>query len=209
MKTIPMFAVCLTLALTGCGLQDGGTTPPPDDDTDAGTTPPSDGGGTPTDPTYLPAPFKSQAPYVLDYSIAYISGSLCGQLRGNLPGVSWSSGPNLADKDPMGNYDGYLGTAFIAPAGDYRTSYVDGPCAGETAMTGNWADYGNLKLQLPRIKAEDRAFIYCEQYVPADNKCVVVQSPGCNIRFHMDANGNVTPNGNMKDYDATTATGCF
>ena len=206
MKTmISMLVTCLALSLAGCGLQEGDTTPDGGGANDDGGG--NTDGGTPT-PEYLPAPFKSQAPYVLDFSIAYISGSLCGELRGNLPGVTWSTGPALADRDPMGNYDGYLGTAFTAPEGDYQMSYVDAACAGETQLPGNWADYGNLKLQLPKMKAEDRAYIYCEQYVPADNKCVPVSNPGCNIRIHMDASGNVTPRGNMRDYDAATATGC-
>src|SRR5688572_23558838 len=117
MKTmISMLVTCLALSLAGCGLQEGDTDSPDgggSNDDGGGNT---DDGGT-TTPEYLPAPFKSQAPYVLDFSIAYISGSLCGELRGNLPGVTWSTGPALADRDPMGNYDGYLGTAFTAPEG--------------------------------------------------------------------------------------------
>jgi hypothetical protein len=157
---------------------------------------------------YLPAPFRSPGPFVLDVSVAYISASLCAELRGNLPGMSWDSGPFVKDES-AGSYDGYAGTVYSAAPGSYNLSYVDRECPGETATPRAWAQYGNLKLQVSKMSPAARAFLSCTQYVPASNSCQAVSNPGCNIAFTVAADGTVSPNGNMGGFDPATATGCW
>jgi hypothetical protein len=247
-----MFAAFAALVLlAGCGLQEGDSpvTPPdtvsdsgsPTDTdagvttttnagttgTDAGTAPTTDAGTTGTDagtttPANDPAPFRFYPGFVIDVHKKYVSGSLCAELRGNLPGMSWSAGPFVQDRDLAGNYDGWLGTAYAAPAGTYELSYVDRNCAGETGTEGTFAQFGDLAVngQMSRIKAEDRAFLYCNQYNPAANSCVCstftdpvlrnkcVTEPGCKGRVTFDGSGNPTPAGNMRDFAAGPNTGC-
>ncbi len=213
MKTLT--ALCTVIAtalfLSACGVEegdDGSNVTPPAETPDAGT--PGTDAGTP-EPTYLPAPFKTPAPAVLQFSTAYISGSPCGTLVGDLPGITWeeAKGVALADKDmSTGEIDGYLSTAYSAPAGTYHVSYLDRACPGEVRQTTGWAQYGDKKLQLPKMKAEDRAFLNCTWYDAAAKACVTVTNPGCNIVFTMDAAGNVTPAGNMKDYNLESDKDC-
>ncbi len=155
----------------------------------------------PPAPQYLPAPFRSPGPYVLDFSTAYISGSPCGELRGDLPGISWSQGVLLQDKDLSGNTDGYLGTVYNAPAGTYDVSYMDAACPGETRQLKGWAEYGDAHTQLANMRPEDRAFISCTWYDAGTHSCVTVSNPGCDLRLTVDASGGVTPAGNMRDFD--------
>ncbi len=220
MKTLIALCTVLaaTLTLAACGVEGGddgndNTVTPPAETPDAGT--PGTDAGTPA-PTYLPAPFATDSDGVLKFSTAYVSGSPCGTLVGDLPGITWdeSKGVAIADKDiTTGELDGYMSTVYSAPNGTYHVSYIDRACPGETRQTKGWAQYGDKQLQMPNYKAEDRAFLNCTWYDAVHKACLLnVTNPGCNIAFTKtkDANGIevVTPAGNMRDFNLESDKDC-
>jgi len=160
-------------------------------------------------PEALPAPFKVNGKYAFGLSVDYISGSLCGKTKVFFGPMATDVA--LMDRDATtGAYDGYLSTSMPSLAsGEYRMSYVDDACPGETlgAQGANWADYGNM-ADLVRMTSEARAFIDCAQYVSADNKCQTVTNPGCEIRFSVASDGTISPKGNMAGL-TQNAAGCF
>ncbi len=222
MKTKNLFAVAATLTTlalgAGCGLQssDGGGNPPPSCGSDCtppasdggtGTTPAPDAGtSTTTDggtPTVMPAPVVSPAACRMEFANAYISGSPCGDVLGDLPGMTWTSGQYIRDTDG----DGRLELQYTAiPAGDYALSYRDRECPGETPQA-IWANYGAPEF-LSKMTADARQFIYCNWW-DATNKRVVqapdtngdgLPDPSCEIHVSVDASCGITGNGNMRDY---------
>src|SRR5688572_22230259 len=169
--TLSAFCAILMLATVGCGLQEGDNTPPDcttcGNDGDGGTGPDADpvdppaDGGTVTPPSgNAPAPVVSPAACRLEFHDQYISGSSCGELRGNLPGMTWDTGPVIQDSNSDGRLE-YV-AATIA-AGTYSMSYMDRECAGQTPETGAWAHYGDPELLLS-LTDDARAWLYCNWY---------------------------------------------
>jgi len=184
------FAV-FAASLVGCGLQedegDEGTT----DTTPTDTTPPDD---TDTDDT-LPAPFRSPAANVYDFSNAYVSGALCGEVRGNLPGLSWTQGVQIANPDG----DGYMGMNFITPAGTYELSYLGWQNCTTREPNDAWAQYG-FEEQLVKMTADARSFINCNWWNATTKQKVSGVNPSCNIRITVDTVGKILPAGNMANF---------
>jgi len=196
MKTnlwIVLVALFGTFTFTACGVQEDSDKPDAVDPVD------------PVDPVTpsdtLPAPFKSPAACVLDFSAAYVSGSKCGELRGDIRGtvaVSWTDGPYMLDSDNSG----YLGMAFTdAPdAGTYNLSYVGWQnCSAQTPNEA-WAQYGDID-QLKAMTSAARAFIQCNWWNAATKTMVTGVNPSCNIRVTFDAACNITPAGNMANLE--------
>jgi len=206
MKTsiLSVFCAFLTLATVGCGLQEGDN-PPPDCTTcgsDGGTTPPGDGGtvAPPADGGTVPsnpAPVVSPTACRLEFADQYISGSSCGELRGNLPGMTWDTGPVIQDSDSDGRLE-YIAATIVA--GTYSMSYMDRECPGQTPETGAWAHYGDPELLLS-LTADARAWLYCNWYDAATGTILSdVADPGCNIRVTVGAACAISPAGNMRDF---------
>jgi len=182
------FALVAALAFAACGLQEGevtGSTPPPDDTTDV----------TPPAVENLPAPFRSPTPCVFDFSNAYVSGATCGEVRGTLPGLSWTQGVQIANPDG----DGYLGMAFITPAGTYELSYLGWQNCDSRQPNDAWAQYGH-EDQLLQMTAEARAFINCNWYNASTNAVISGVNPSCDIRITVDAECHILPAGNMSGF---------
>ncbi|HTK05155.1 MAG TPA: hypothetical protein VL500_06215 [Candidatus Eisenbacteria bacterium] len=158
---------------------------------DAGS--PSPDAGTPAPG---PAPLRSPASCQLRFADAYIGGATCGQVRGNLPGATWSSGPAMSDT----NADHELELALTAaPAGTYDLTYVSATCPGGPAVSETWASYGS-RAQLLAMTADARSFVSCNWWDAATGTVLTVSSPGCNLRIAIDGSCNVTGAGNMRNY---------
>lgn len=154
-------------------------------------------------PGNLPAPFRDHGGGQIEFSKFYTAGSGCAEVRGTLPGMSWTDGPYITD----GNGDGYMEYSPTAgiPYGEYSLSYVDRECAGQTSQNGtsDWANFGALEM-VKLMRAEDRAYLYCNWYDSTAGHTVTAPDtsgdgkpdPGCEIRIMQDANG-LHPNGNM------------
>ena len=188
MKKNLMFALCAALTFAACGLQEDEDTAPPSD-----TTPPDD--TTPPADDSLPAPFRSPTPCVFDFSNAYVSGATCGEVRGTLPGMSWTQGVQIANPDG----DGYMGMAFTAPAGTYELSYLGWQNCSTQAPNDAWAQYGH-EDQLTKMTAEARSFISCNWWNAATSSVISGVNPSCNIRITLDNECHVLPAGNMSGF---------
>lgn len=152
---------------------------------DAGTTTPAQ-----------PAPLRSPAACAMRFADAYIGGASCGQVRGNLPGTTWTYGHAIADT----NADHELElTLTLAPAGTYELSYVSSACVGGPAVAETWASYGS-RAQLLGMTEDARSFVSCNWWDAASGTTMTVTNPGCNLRISIDASCNVTGAGNMRNY---------
>lgn len=188
-----LFAISAMFLTVGCGVQededgdvqdtpcctDTDETPDADTDTDEG----------------LPAPFRSPAPCVFDFSNAYVSGAVCGEVRGTLPGMSWSSGVQISNPDG----DGYMGMAFVVPAGTYEMSYLGWQNCSTREPNDAWAQYG-FEEQLTEMTAEARAYINCNWWNAGTGSVISGVNPSCNIRVTVDSECHVLPAGNMADF---------
>ena len=213
-STLSVFCAFLTFVTVGCGLQEGSNTPPdcescgsgdagtlpPGDagtttSSDAGTTTPSGDGGTST--ASNPAPVVSPTSCRLEFADQYISGSSCGELRGNLPGMTWDTGPVIQDSNSDGSLE-YIASTIAA--GTYSMSYMDRECPGQTPETGAWAHYGDPELILS-LTADARAWLYCNWYDATTGTVLTdVADPGCNIRVTVGTGCSLSPAGNMRDF---------
>jgi hypothetical protein len=193
MKKNLLIAFALFAAgLTGCGLQEDEGDQVADDATPpADTTPPDD--SVPADT--LPAPFRSPAANVYDFSTAYVSGATCGEVRGSLPGMSWTDGVQIANPDG----DGYMGMSFITPAGTYELSYLGWQNCGTREPKDAWAQYG-FEEQLVKMTAEARSFLNCNWWNATTQQKVTGVNPSCDIRITVDTVGNILPAGNMANF---------
>ncbi|HTM68367.1 MAG TPA: hypothetical protein VL426_03640 [Candidatus Binatia bacterium] len=159
---------------------------------DAGS--PAPDAGTPAPPS--PAPLSSPSALQLRFADAYIGAAACGQVRGNLPGTTWSSGPTMQDT----NADHVLEVGYASiPAGNYELSYVSAACPGGPAVAETWASYGS-RPQLLGMTGDARSFVNCNWWDAASGMAITVASPGCNLRIAVDGSGNVTGAGNMRNY---------
>lgn len=148
-----------------------------------------------SEPTH-PAPLQSPSSCTLRFADEYIGGSACGQIRGNLPGATWTSGQALIDT----NADHELEVTLSAtPAGTYELTYVSATCLGGTPVAETWASYG-ARAQLLGMSEDARSFVSCNWWDAASGTTVSVASPGCNLRVQIDASCNVTGAGNMRNY---------
>lgn len=205
----------------GAGGNDAGSADTPS--TDAGATPPAADGGAPADtapdagsppadagspasdggsadagtpaPT-SPAPVRSISPRAFLFADAYIGGTTCGQVRGNLPGTTWSAGPTMQDT----NADHELEVSYATlPAGTYELSYVSATCPGGAAVGETWASYGS-RPQLLGMTEDARSFVNCNWWDAATGMAVDVMNPGCDLRIAVDGAGVITGAGNMRNY---------
>jgi hypothetical protein len=153
----------------------------------------------------LPAPFRTPGANKLEFAKFYNNGSGCGEVLGNLPGMTWGLGVYMTDA----NGDGYLEyspTATI-PNGTYELSYIDRECGNETTQFYNldWANFGAPDM-VKLMTADDRAFLYCNWYDAAAGRTVTAPDttgdgkpdPSCEIRIKV-ASGAISGNGNMRD----------
>ncbi|MFA6603581.1 MAG: hypothetical protein WCT10_01910 [Patescibacteria group bacterium] len=203
MKTnlwIAIVALCATFSFTACGVQESG-------DEDSACTDcvdivdPVDPVDPVTPAVVMPAPFKSPTACVLDFSSAYVSGSTCGELRGDIRGttaVTWTDGPHMLDSDNSG----YIGMAFTdAPdAGTYNLSYVGWQNCSTQSPNEAWAQFGDID-QLKAMTSEARAFIQCNWWNASTREMVTGVNPSCSIRVTFDAACNITPAGNMANLE--------
>lgn len=171
-------------AMPGPSADAGSSAPAPDADApapDAGT------------PPAQPAPVASPGACRLEFSDAYIGGSACGEIRGAIPGATWSSGPSIED----GDADHFLSYApsSVAP-GTYELTYVVKTCGGSV---GTWADYGS-RSQLLGMTPDARSFVNCNWWDVASGTTISVASHGCNLRITVDGACAITGAGNMRDY---------
>ena len=182
-------AIAISALNLNCGLQEGEVTV---DD------PPATVDPTPTpDPVVLPAPFRSPAACIFDFSTDYVSGAVCGEVRGNLPGLSWTSGVQIANPDG----DGYMGMAFTVTAGTYELSYLGWQNCTTREPKEAWAQYG-AQEQLLKMAPESRAFINCNWWNSAESKVIAGVNPSCDLRITVDNACNILPAGNMANFTA-------
>jgi len=147
-------------------------------------------GNSDTDP--LPAPARAVG-HTLYLSDLYISGSPCADVVGTLPGKNWENGTMIYDRDQ----DGWL--AFDAsdlPNGDYRVTYRDRECPGESPQK-NWADYGHRQY-LSQMTDASRCFVYCTWWSASQGREVASGDPHCELRFRKNR-GGLFPLGNMQN----------
>jgi hypothetical protein len=148
-----------------------------------------DGGGTPSDSGVTqPAPVVVTGTCSMKFAEAYVGGSNTAEIRGNLPGATWSSGPSITDT----NADDYLefATASIAE-GTYELTYMVPP--------STWANLGDAAA-LKAMTPAGREFVSCNWWDPVAKKTVAVSSPSCNLRVTVLSGCKITPAGNMKDF---------
>jgi hypothetical protein len=128
-----------------------------------------------------PGPFRVLAVGEFVFNAHYISGAGCAEVRGEVPGMTWESGPDVADTDA----DGWLEWSAIPTAGVYRFSYAGHRDCEEAdpSWREGWAQYAHSS-QLAEMCESDLAYIYC-------------QDDGCSIRVEFTADGTALPAGNM------------
>jgi len=192
-KLIKMsFALSLAALAANCGLQkdDGQSASPA---TDGGVTTPAPDGGT----DVLPAPFRSPAACIFDFSADYVSGATCGEVRGTLPGMSWTQGVQIANPDG----DGYLGMAYTVTAGTYELSYLGWQNCATRDPKDAWAQYGDQD-QLLKMTPDSRAFINCNWWNATTAQVIAGVNPSCDIRITVDNACKVLPAGNMANFVA-------
>jgi hypothetical protein len=128
-----------------------------------------------------PGPFRVLAVDEYVFNSYYISGAGCAEVRGEVPGMTWESGPDVADTDA----DGWLEWSAIPTAGVYRFSYAGHRDCEEAdpSWREGWAQYAHPS-QLAAMCESDLAYIYC-------------QDDGCSIRVEFTADGSALPAGNM------------
>ncbi len=161
-----------------------------DNGSDDGNT--DDGNGDTPQPVVNTAPLRSPSAGVLEFSTAYISGTSCAQVRGTLPGLTWSAGADLGSE-----VSGYRGISLSLPAGTYEMSYVGwANCSSRTPDV--WADYGK-KEKLTAMDSAARAFVKCNWW--NGSSTVSVGSPSCNLKISVNSSGQVSAAGNMANYN--------
>lgn len=179
----------------------GGGTPGVDSGTDAGSggSPPvstdagsggSDAGGSDAGPASVvqPDPVIVTGACQVKFSNVYVGGSATAEIRGNLPGATWSSGPTITDT----NADKYLEYSPVSiGAGMYDITYMVPP-----STWANMGDATTLKAMTPAA----REFILCNWWDAGAGKVVSVASPSCNVRIMVGGGCTITPYGNMKDF---------
>ncbi|MBU1915533.1 hypothetical protein KKC47_00205, partial [Patescibacteria group bacterium] len=130
-----------------------------------------------------PGPFRVNADGEYEFNSYYISGAGCAEVRGEIPGMSWESGPDMVDADA----DGWLewGWDVTPAAGIYRFSYAGHRDCTEAdpAWREGWAQYAHPD-QLARMCSSDLEYVYC-------------QADGCSIRVEFLGDGSAVPAGNM------------
>jgi len=189
-----LFAVSMTAFGTNCGTSDDGdkgcTADCGNNDAGNGSTDGNDAGTTTTVDSV--APFRSPSAGLLEFSTAYIPGANCAQVRGNLPGLTWSTGADLGSE-----HGGYRAVSIELSAGNYEMSYV-GWANCSSHGSDIWADYG-LKEHLKEMTSEARRYVSCNWW--NGSTIVTVSSPSCNLKIRVGNDGIITPAGNMANYD--------
>jgi hypothetical protein len=193
-----LFALSLVMNVN-CGSPDDGDCDSDACDSDTDTGGGNDGGGNDDqdDDTVIDnlAPFRSTSACVLEFSVAYIDGTNCAQVRGGLPGITWSSGVDLGSE-----HDGYRSVNYQMAAGTYELSYV-GWANCSSRSNDVWADYGT-KEHLAAMSADARKFINCNWWNASQSRVNDhVSSPSCNLRISVNSAGVITAAGNMANYD--------
>lgn len=157
--------------------------------TDAGS--PADAGSGGSDAGSVasqPDPVVVTGACQMKFSNAYVGNSPTAEIRGNLPGATWSSGPAITDT----NADKYLEYSAVSiGAGFYDLTYMVPP--------STWANLGDstaLKAMTPAA----REFVNCNWWDPVALKTVSVSSPSCNIRIMVGGGCTISAAGNMKDF---------
>lgn len=182
----------------GAGTDAGsGGSPPVSTDAGSGGTPAdagsggSDAGGGGGDAGSVapqPDPVVVTGACQMKFSTAYVGNSSTAEVRGNLPGATWSSGPAITDT----NADKYLEYSAVSiSAGFYDLTYMVPP--------STWANLGD-STALKAMSSAGREFVNCNWWDPVGLKTVSVSSPSCNIRIMVVGGCFITAAGNMKDF---------
>lgn len=196
----------------GCNTADAGTAPGCTNDGDCPNGQLCDTTGTCV-PAPAPAPLSATAACdgngctcTLHFGAAYISNATCGEARGGMPGMSWSSGPSITDQngDPADLELTVDGDAAVP--GTYDLSYVGlGSCGA--SQSEEWAQYGDAD-QLAAMDPADRDFVSCNWWDASSGTAVSVSDPSCDLKVQVsvttasDGTKHCTfaPAGNMHDY---------
>ncbi len=121
-------------------------------------------------------------------STRYIFSAKCGEVRGPMPGVGWSAGPQSCDTDS----DGYFAyTPIAGTVGTYSFTYLD-----PNKPADGWALYGNIDL-LRAMSPTARSFVECNWWDASTQKTVSVGNPSCSLKATFGANGLLAGAGNM------------
>ena len=196
-KCIAGLMLAVTTFVIGCGLQedDGSHSdapkPPPAATADAGTDANNaDAGSMPTttDPdsatvmSSQPAPVDSPMACVLTVARQYISSAPIAELRGTLPGMTWSHGTASSQLEGTSRIKFVFSSVAV---GTYDFSYLDP--AVPNANDG-WAQYGDPAV-IAKMSADARKYLDCSW--PAG------QRGECHLRVTVSEGCKIAPAGNM------------
>jgi len=209
MRKFTVLFTALMFSAVGCGIQEPDTVPSDDgsnggqvdvdinvtiDDNTSDT--PSDPVVDPTpDPAYVAGPFRSPGSCIWDFNSAYASDAICGEVRGELPNMTWSDGPALANPDG----DGWMGMHYEVQDGTYTFSYLGFQNCGSSTPYEAWAQYGG-EDQLSAMSPEDRAYISCNWWDATNQQKLNVSNPSCSLKVTV-TNCDVQPAGNMSNFN--------
>jgi len=167
----------------------------------------------PAEPAVAPAPVSASADCTaagctctLHFGIAYISEATCGEARGTMPGMTWSSGALISDVDGNAADLEMVVPAASAVPGTYEMSYLGFQSCGAPTPEA-WAQYGG-SAQLLLMSPDAREFISCNWWDASSGAPVATGSPSCSLRVEVSVvtqeDGTLdcmfAPAGNMRDY---------
>lgn len=192
------------LGLAACGIQEPDTVPADDTasgdidvdiDVDVTIDTPDDPSDPVVEPQTVAGPFRSPGSCIWDFNSAYVSDAICGEVRGDLPNMSWSDGPAIANPDG----DGWMGMHYEVQDGTYTFSYLGYQNCGSSSPYEAWAQYGG-EDQLSAMTPEDRAYISCNWWDAANQRKLSVSNPSCSLKVTV-VNCDVRPAGNMSNFN--------
>lgn len=134
--------------------------------------------------------FRSADPGVLELSAIFIRPAACVELRGNLPGLTWTSGLQTTTRS-----GGYWRVSHTARSGIFDLSYI---ACGSQDWKNDGADYGLLD-KLKAMTPDERMTIYCSWWDANARRCV--GGSDCRGRLAFDSQGRASPAGNMRDFE--------
>lgn len=155
----------------------------------------------------LPDPaitFLGGASQVLGLSTFFISGSTCGEVVGDLPGMNWSSGQFVRDTNGDRYLELDLSSVPVNMYG-YNFTYMDRECPGQAVSVRSYAQYG-AKEQLRNMTPVARSFLQCNWWNANSGVEVTVSNPSCHFRvvkYISEGSGLpvIAPAGNMWNFN--------
>ncbi len=122
-----------------------------------------------------------------------VSGSTCGELLGNLPGVNWTTGMSVGDPNKDGYYEAKLDAAKMI-AGTYEFSWKGYQNCADKLPKEAWAQYGS-KTQISQMTAAARKCLYCN-WIADDGTEKSVTNPSCGAKVKIAADCTIECAGN-------------